>query len=123
MKKFSCIVFVLYFLTVLYLCFGRISVDEELPRFLWGIPIDKCAHFGMFLPFPIFCTLAFSRKKPWRVLSFSLIAGIAVATSIELLQSFLTDYRTTDIWDLVANMAAIAAGGLLTAVFLMLRSR
>lgn len=123
MKKFSCLVFVLYFLTVLYLCFGRISVDEELPQYLWGIPIDKCAHFGMFLPFPIFCTLAFSRKKPWRMLSFSLIAGITLATSIELLQSFLTDYRTTDIWDLVANMAAIAAGGLLTAIFLLFLGR
>lgn len=123
MKKFSCLIFALYFLTVLYLCFGRISVDEDLPAFLWGIPIDKCAHFGMFLPFPVFCTMAFSRKKPWRALSFSLIAGIAVATSIELLQSFLTDYRMTDIWDLVANMAAIATGGLLTAVFLLFRSR
>lgn len=123
MKKFSFYLFILYFLTVLYLCFGHISVDEELPQLLWGIPIDKCAHFGMFLPFPIFCTMAFAGKKPWRALSFSLIAGILIATSIELLQSFLTDYRTTDIWDLVANMAAIAAGGLLTSIFLLFRGR
>lgn len=123
MKKFSLLVFIIYLLSVLYLCFGHISVDEELPKYLWGIPIDKCAHFGMFLPFPIFCTLAFSRKKPWRMLSFSLIAGITLASSIELLQSFLTDYRTTDIWDLVANMAAIAAGGLLTAIFFLVRSK
>lgn len=123
MKKFSWLVFVVYFLTVLYLCFGHISVDKELPECLWGIPIDKFAHFCMFLPFPIFCTMAFTRKKPWRALSFSLIAGILLATSIELLQSFLTDYRTTDIWDLVANMAAIAAGGLLTAIFFLFRSR
>ena len=123
MKKFECILFILYLIAVAYLCFGHVSVDKDLPEAIWGIPLDKCVHFCMFLPFPILCTIAVSGKKPWRALSLSIIAGIAIVTSLELLQSMLTDYRATDIWDLVANLAAIVTGSLLTAAFLAIRGK
>lgn len=123
MKKLKYILFILYLLFVVYLCFGHVSVGDDLPDAFLSIPIDKCVHFCMFLPFPILCTIAVSGKKPWRALSFSIIAGIAVATSLELLQGMLTDYRSTDIWDLVANLAAIVTGSLLTAAVLAMRGK
>lgn len=123
MKKFWLSVFIVYFLAVLYLCFGHISTDENLPVEMFGIPFDKVVHFCMFLPFPVFGTLAFAGKKPWRALSFSIILGVVAATSIELLQSVLTEYRGTDIWDLVANLTAIVTGSLLTSAFLAVRRK
>ena len=85
--------------------------------------IDKVVHFCMFLPFPAFSTLAIAGKKPWRALSLSIILGVVAATSIELLQSVLTEYRGTDIWDLVANLTAIVTGSLLTFAFLAVRRK
>ncbi len=123
MKKFKYILFILYLLAVAYLCFGHVPVNDSFPDAIWDIPIDKCVHFCMFLPFPILCTIAFAGKKPWRALSLAVIAGVIIATSLELLQGTLTDYRSTDIWDLVANMAAIVTGSLLTAAFLAIRGK
>ncbi len=123
MKKLKYVLFIVYLAAVLYLCFGHVSADDNLPVRIFGIPIDKCVHFCMFLPFPIFCTLAFAGKKPWRTLSFSIMSGIVAATVIELLQGILTDYRATEIWDLVANLAAIVAGSLLVSLFLLARGK
>lgn len=123
MKQFRFVIFIVYLLAVLYLCFGRISPEEEMPGDILGIPFDKVVHFCMFLPFPAFSTLAIAGKKPWRALSLSIILGVVAATSIELLQSVLTEYRGTDIWDLVANLTAIVTGSLLTFAFLAVRRK
>lgn len=107
--------FTVYIATVVYLCFGHIQTPEELPKMLWGIPLDKCAHFLMFLPFPFLSTAAFgTRNNWWKTLFWSVISGICIAFCLELLQSLLTSYRQTDPWDLVSNIAAITTGSLLT---------
>ena len=47
------IVFAVYILAVLVLCFGKFESTEDVPMDLWGIPTDKVVHFLMFFPFPL----------------------------------------------------------------------
>ena len=112
---------VLYVVTVCYLCFGRISGDDRLPRTLFGLEIDKIAHFLMFLPFPIL--LYFSNKtvvrKPlkavFRALD-ALVIGAAFAGLTELVQARIA-YRTGDIHDFVADILALITGCIVTLIF------
>lgn len=103
-------IFIIYILMVTLLCFKRFSGNLDMPSAFMGIPTDKVVHFLMFLPFSIVGTLAFRRDNYWRTLVWITISGAVVATSFELMQSVLTTYRTTDPWDLVANLLAMAAG-------------
>lgn len=84
-----------------------------------GIEADKIAHFIMFFPFPFSAWFAFSsiikkitKKHAYLLLFFT---GIAVASTTELLQSFIPT-RDSDWLDLMANYTAIFLGTLLVMV-------
>lgn len=109
----SLILFFLYFGAVLFLCFGKFQGNSNIPDNMLGIPTDKIVHFLMFLPFPVLMTAAFTGHKPWKTLCFAIITSIFCALSIELLQSIVTDYRSTDILDLAANLCGIITGSLI----------
>ena len=114
MKKILLVIFFVYLAFVGYLCFGSTPDGMELPKTFLGIPFDKCVHFSMFLPFPILGTFAFRGKSYWRTLVVFFFLAIVLAFALELLQTPLTEgRRATDPWDLVANVAGIAAGALL----------
>lgn len=103
--------FAAYLGCVGYLCFGSGPDDMELPKTIFGIPFDKCVHFGMFLPFPILGTFAFAGRKYWRTLTVFFFLAIVMALSLEMLQSPLTGgRRVTDPWDFVANISGIMTG-------------
>lgn len=123
MKYFRFVLFAIYLMAVVFLCFGHFSFDEDVPKSLFNLPADKIVHFCMFFPFPALCTFALCRRNVWRSLALAVIASVADATAIELLQSILTDYRTTDILDLVANMSGIVTGALLSVLFLLVRGK
>lgn len=119
------ILFVLYLASVLWLCFGQFDSVPDVPRSLWGIPMDKIVHFLMFLPFPILAYYAFDRysEKFWPSLLWSLVtlaAGIALAAGTEVGQARLTTYRSGDPLDFRADLLAMAAGTL-TVILLNLR--
>ena len=116
-KTTSCILFLLYFSALLYLCFADIHTTKDFIPSLLGIPMDKYAHFCMFFPFPILGVMAFNRKNFWRTLTFVIIASIIAAATIEFLQSVLTESRTSDPYDFVANMAGITSASILTALY------
>ena len=104
------ILFVLYVATVAWLCFGNFTPDADMPRELWGLPIDKCVHFMMFLPFPVLATIAFQKDSWWRTLSWTTLVAMVIAFAFENLQSRINPWRCTDPADLNANILGITTG-------------
>ena len=102
---------------LIYLYFGKFPPFLKLPRTILDIPSDKVGHFLMFLPYPFLAHgSSFTGKRKWRDLLFVHLSGIAIAFVFELLQSTLSTWRTTDPWDLVANVASITLATLILAI-------
>ena len=118
--------FLLYMAAVLYLCLAK---PEDLPQtelYLFGIPLDKAAHFLMFLPFPIlaFSTLWKRDRKAWTDIAILIIVlgiGVGLAFLTEHLQA-LTQYRSSDIKDIYADMAGLAAGSIIVLTNIIFKS-
>ena len=116
-RKVFVVLFVFYMGVLIYLYFGKFPSFIKLPRTIMNIPSDKVGHFLMFLPYPFLAHgSSFTGKRKWRDLLFVHLSGIVIAFTFELLQSTLASYRTTDPWDLVANVASITIATLLLAV-------
>jgi VanZ family protein len=106
------ILFFLYLAGVLVLCFGNFENEPSVPETLLGIPIDKLGHFCMFFPFPILAFLAFDQftdtvPKTLLFAGGTLLVGILVAIGTEWGQSHLTDYRSGEPGDLVADVIGL----------------
>jgi VanZ family protein len=115
-RSLKILLFLAYLALVAWLCFGNFKPSPDIPRSVWGIPIDKCIHFLMFLPFPILGTLAFDFRSWWRALAVSMLMANVVAFLFERLQSVLTAHRITDAQDLNANLLGITLGLLIAIV-------
>ena len=116
-RRVFIVLFVLYMGVLIYLYFGKFPSFLKLPRTILDIPSDKVGHFLMFLPYPFLAHgSSFTGKRKWRDLLFVHLSGITIAFVFELLQSTLASYRTTDPWDLVANVASISIATLVLAI-------
>lgn len=116
-RRVFIVLFVLYMGVLIYLYFGKFPSFLKLPRTILDIPSDKVGHFLMFLPYPFLAHgSSFTGKRKWRDLLFVHLSGIVIAFVFELLQSTLVSYRTTDPWDLVANVASISLATLILSV-------
>ena len=122
-RPIKIVVFLVYVALVAWLCFGTFKPGPDIPRSIWGIPIDKCLHFVMFLPFPILGTLAFDFRSWWRALAVSMLMANVVAFLFERLQSVITSHRITDARDLNANLLGITLGLLITIVIGLLAKK
>ena len=121
-RIFRIFLFVAYVCAVAWLCFGEFKPDPDMPRRLWGIPMDKLVHFLMFLPFPLLAYFAVGKHPagPWKALGEMLLiflVGALVAAGTEIGQSFFP-YRTTDPKDFLADTIALAVCSL--AVFIVM---
>lgn len=124
-KKTYITLFVVYLAAVAFLCFMKPDDMPEIQKDLFGIPMDKVAHFLMFLPYPILGAVSFMHKETgiWRnlaVLAVIAIVGAGLAYGTEVIQA-QTDYRAYEITDFVADMTGIATGTLLTAAGLIIQ--
>jgi VanZ family protein len=120
-KVFQC-GFVIYLLAVLFLCFGKFENTPNVPWSLLGIPSDKLVHFGMFFPFPILAFLAFDRftetpKSTYLFSGITWVMGLLLAFATEWGQAHLTDYRSGDPWDLLADCLAITLSTILVIIW------
>ena len=115
-RLFKIILFLVYLAAVAWLCFGNFKPGPDIPRRLFGYPIDKVIHFLMFLPFPVLGALAFDFRSWWRALSISTLMGNIIAFSFEHLQGRITKYRVTDPSDLNANLIGITVGILIAVI-------
>ena len=113
-RKIFRILLVLYLISILVLCFANLSSLPDVSKTLFGIDIDKIAHFLMFLPFPALFFLSFE-GNPYALIGAGVLAGLAVAGTTEWVQSFLT-YRSMDFADFMADMIGLLSGAALTAI-------
>ncbi len=121
------VIFYLYVAAVLFLCFAHFEQTPSIEWSLFGIPSDKVVHFCMFFPFPILAFLAFDRytETVSSTLLFSgitLLVGILLAGGTEWGQAHLTDYRSGDPLDLLADGLALVLSTLLV-IFLDIRKQ
>ena len=118
LKRIFQLGFIVYLLAVLYLCFGKFENTPDLPWSFLGIPSDKLVHFCMFFPFPILAFLAFDRftdtpKSTFLFSGITWVLGLVLAFATEWGQAHLTDYRSGDPWDLLADVLAITLSTIL----------
>ena len=111
-RKIFRILLVLYMISILVLCFANLSSLPDVSNTIFGIEIDKIAHFLMFLPFPALFFLSFEGKAA-ALIGAGVLAGLSVAGTTEWVQSFLT-YRSMDLADFFADTAGLLSGALLT---------
>lgn len=117
------LLFMAYAGLVAWLCFGTFTPDPDIPRTIFGIPIDKCVHFAMFLPFPILGTLAFDFRSWWRTLCLSTLLANLMAFVFETFQTRINPARTTDPTDLNANLLGITLGLLIAILIGLFRKK
>ena len=117
------LLFMAYVGLVAWLCFGTFTPAPDIPRTIFGIPIDKCVHFAMFLPFPILGTLAFDFRSWWRTLCLSTLLANLMAFVFETFQTRINPARTTDPTDLNANLLGITLGLLIAILIGLFRKK
>ena len=121
-KLITRILFFLYLAAVLFLCFGRFENTPDVPWSFLGIPSDKLVHFCMFFPFPILAFLAFDRftetpKSTFLFSGITWVLGMGLAFATEWGQAHLTDYRSGDPWDLLADGLAITLSTIVVIIW------
>lgn len=119
------IILCLYFAAVMALCLMRPEAIPEINRDLWGIPMDKVAHFLMFFPYPAIAYITFrpydTRKWLHLMVLFAVFAtGIGLAMGTEQLQG-LSEYRSYEIEDFYADILGMECSTFLTALCIILR--
>ena len=126
-RLISLSLFAVYLAAVAYLCFAKPDDVPQLPEFWFGLPADKIGHFLMFLPFPFLGFMAFNHTQTGICRMIMLLAGIlaagtAIAASTEHIQALL-QYRTADMYDLIADGIGLISGGCVTFVYIILKNR
>lgn len=106
--------FVIYLVAVIYLCLMKPDNLPQTELYLFGLPLDKVAHFLMFLPFPALAYMMLWEKgrKTWAellILLSCLTVGVGLAFLTEHLQA-MTQYRSSDIKDIYADMTGLGIG-------------
>ena len=124
-KRIYIAAFIIYLIAVFVLCFIKGENLPEVEKFIFGLPMDKVAHFIMFLPFPILASLSIIRKehgigRSLLVLAILTITGSGIAYGTEVIQA-QTGYRAYEIGDFVADAAGICIGCLATAAYIIIQ--
>ena len=112
------LLFFLYLAAVLVLCFAHFEQTPAIEWTLLGIPSDKVVHFCMFFPFPVLAYLAFDRytdsvRKTLLFSAAALLVGFLLAFGTEWGQAHLTNYRSGEPMDLLADGIALFLSTLL----------
>jgi len=112
------VVFILYIIAVLYLCFGHFDSLPQVSRKIFGIETDKLVHFAMFFPFLPLSYLAVGKlyKSPWTAMLLIValfITGCVLAAGTEIIQGMLK-YRSQDSRDFRADTISLAVGSFIT---------
>mgnify|MGYP003312204321 CR=1 FL=1 len=124
-KHIPSIMLCIYIVVVAVLCFMKTDSLPSVELHFLGIPIDKLAHFIMFVPFPVLAYMTFwptNAGKPGKmgVLIVIMAAGTGLAKATERIQSMLS-YRTEDPMDFMADMTGILIGSLIIAAYILLK--
>ncbi len=115
------VLFYLYLIAVAVLCFGSFNSLPEVSKTILGIPTDKVVHFCMFFPFPILAFLAYdkftgNRKKVIVFAIVTFLVGCVLAASTELGQAYLTENRSGEPLDFLADFLALLSGSVIATL-------
>lgn len=126
-KRIYIAAFFLYLTAICILCFIKGDNLPDMEKFLFGIPLDKAAHFVMFLPYPILASLSFIHKdhgvgKNVAILTVLTVVGFGLAYGTEVIQA-QTGYRSYETGDFIADSAGLLTGALATAAFIIVKNR
>ena len=124
-KRLHIAIFCLYLTAVGILCFMKPDDLPSVEKFIFGIPLDKAAHFMMFLPYPVLCSMSFmghdiKRLRSICVLAIIFVVGAGMAYGTEVIQAH-TGYRAYEINDFYADMAGMSIGALITLTYILIR--
>lgn len=119
------VILFIYICSVAYLCFMKPDDIPTIDPYLWGIPVDKIAHFAMFFPYPFLAYAAFQpygrrRYVHFIVLLIVVIVGAGLAVGTEQIQEML-EYRSYDIADYMADMIGIGSSAFIIALYVLFR--
>lgn len=119
------VILFIYICSVAYLCFMKPDDIPTIDPYLWGIPVDKIAHFAMFFPYPFLAYAAFQphgrrRYVHFIVLLILVIVGAGLAVGTEQIQGML-EYRSYDIADYMADMIGIGSSAFIIALYVLFR--
>ncbi len=117
----------LYLAAVAYLCFMKFESMPDIRPDLWGIPIDKVAHFLMFMPYPVVAYGAFRGKerklsRDLAVLTIAFVTGIGLAMGTEQIQGQL-EYRSYDMKDLLADLTGMSFSTAVIFIYIMITKK
>lgn len=115
------VLFYLYLIAVAVLCFGSFNSLPEVSKTILGIPTDKVVHFCMFFPFPILAFLAYdkftgNRKKVIIFAIVTFLVGCVLAAGTELGQAYLTENRSGEPLDFLADFLALLSGSVIATL-------
>ena len=116
-----------YFAAVMFLCLMRPGTIPEMSSELWGIPMDKIAHFLMFFPYPVIAYITFKPddRKNWPhllVLLAVFAIGIGLAMGTEKLQG-LSEYRSYEVTDFYADVFGMECSAFLVILYIFFRKK
>ena len=122
MKTLFRVLFFVYLICVMVLCFGNFKGAPEVTLDLWGIPMDKVVHFAIFLPFPVLAFLAFDQfteTVPQTLLfvGITLVIGALMGWGTEWGQEHFTDTRQGDWMDFLADCVGLVVGSIGVAIW------
>ena len=111
----------------MFLCLMRPGTIPEMSSELWGIPMDKIAHFLMFFPYPVIAYITFKPddRRNWPhllVLLAVFSTGIGLAMGTEKLQG-LSEYRSYEVTDFYADVLGMELSTFLVALYIIFRKK
>jgi VanZ family protein len=117
----------LYLAALAFLCFANPQDYPSTDFTLWGLPVDKIAHFLMFAPYPVLAFITIDRHsarlfRRLSILFLVLASGCALAIGTELVQG-MTEYRSFELWDFAADTAGMFASTCALIIYTLLTDR
>jgi len=116
------ILYLVYIAVLAYLFFGHFDSGSNYPKAIMNIPFDKWVHFAMFFPYPIIGYFTFRCKNPGTTLLIVILSGLIMAMFLEMMQSVITTYRSTDIYDLIASIFGLILTSLGVSITLLFKN-
>lgn len=117
-NKLLKILFIFYLMGIVALCLWHFKDMSGLNGTILGIPKDKITHFVMFFPFSFLLFWAYDDRtetpaKSLLWLSLTVIIGLLFAAGTEIAQELLTQYRSADPKDFLADGLSIGISALI----------
>ena len=127
LRYIAVLLFLVYLSLVGFLCFANPEGYPSVDFSFYGIPGDKIIHFLLFTPYPVLAYLILDKTgrsflKDFASIVAIFISGALIAYGTEKIQG-MTEYRSFEKWDLVADIAGLMSSSFLLFMYSIIRRR